>query len=93
MLFRYFLGENPYNGFNWANSRAFSVLNKKERLVLRATKLKAIKYLNNHMKNDYEFTRSIPRYRQLHQFYTIDKNTPDGLAKTLLAIIKGLRNV
>jgi len=56
--------------------------------IMRDTKLRAIKYLNNRMENDHKFTKSKSRYRQWYQSFPTARNTLDGM-ETMRMIQKG----
>jgi transposase, IS6 family len=54
----------------------------------KMTTLRAVKYLNNSMENDHNFTKSKSRYRQWYQSFLTAKNTLDGI-ETMRMIQKG----
>lgn len=59
-----------------------------ENEVLKKTKLRAIKYLNNRIENDHKFTKSKSRYRQWYQSFSTARNALDGI-ETMRMIQKG----
>jgi transposase-like protein len=64
-----------------------------ENVVPKKTKLRAIKYLNNSIENDYKFTKSKSRYRQWYQSFSTARNTLNGI-ETMRMIQKGqIRNI
>jgi IS6 family transposase len=50
-----------------------------EKEMPKKTKLRAVKYLNNSMENDHNFTKSKSRYRQWYQSFDTARNTLDGM--------------
>jgi len=53
-----------------------------------ATKLRAVKYLNNSIENDHKFIKSKSRYRRWYQFFSSARNTLDGM-ESMRMIRKG----